>query len=135
MGVLHWLFDILCAILVHHYCCKVTSSHFHFTSDLFTKEIILRFSAEVAKHLEDDSFGLVFGINTFVAVLLQSILTVTVVANEVLALTIFQQFTVYAVYFFALAAIYLAAFIVNLVRSCRLKNSTKDESLQPVGNE
>ncbi|KAJ6636071.1 Thiamine transporter 2, partial [Pseudolycoriella hygida] len=52
-------------------------------------------SAEVAKHLEDDSFGLVFGINTLVAVVLQTILTVTVVSEDVLSLTVFQQFTFY----------------------------------------
>lgn len=92
-------------------------------------------SAEVAKHLEDDSFGLVFGINTFVAVLLQTILTLTVVSDEGLALTVFQQYTVYAVYFFVLSAIYLAAFIFSLVRSCRL-NSTKDDSVQSAnGND
>lgn len=74
------------------------------------------FSAEVAKHLEDDSFGLVFGINTLIALLLQTILTVTVVSEEGLSLTVFEQYTVYAVYFFVLSAIYLVAFIYSLFR-------------------
>lgn len=79
--------------------------------------------------MEDDSFGLVFGINTLVAVLLQTTLTLTVVSEGGLSLTVFQQYTVYAVYFFVLSAIYLVAFIVSLVRARRL-NSTTDLSVQ-----
>lgn len=90
-------------------------------------------SAEVAKHLEDDSFGLVFGINTLVAVLLQAILTLAVISDEGLALTVFQQYTVYAVYFFVLSGIYLAAFIYSLVRSAR-RISTQDISVHSTND-
>lgn len=73
--------------------------------------------------MEDDSFGLVFGINTLVALILQTILTVTVVSDEGLSLTVFQQYTVYAVYFFVLSAIYLVAFIYSFLMGASL-NST-----------
>lgn len=66
--------------------------------------------------MEDDSFGLVFGINTLVALILQTILTVAVVSEEGLSLTVFEQYTVYAVYFFVLSGIYLAAFIYSMLR-------------------
>ncbi len=83
-------------------------------------------SAEVAKNLEDDSFGLVFGINTLVAVILQTILTLAVVSEQGFALTVFQQYTVYAVYFFVLSGIYLVAFVYSLLSASRRRESTKE---------
>ncbi|XP_055379398.1 thiamine transporter 1-like [Condylostylus longicornis] len=56
-------------------------------------------SAEVAKHLEEDSFGLVFGINTFIALVLQTILTVVVVDGHVILIDIFGQYLIYSGYF------------------------------------
>ncbi|XP_059621180.1 thiamine transporter 1-like isoform X2 [Phlebotomus argentipes] len=69
-------------------------------------------SAEVANHLEEDSFGLVFGFNTFLSLVLQTILTLTVVTS--IHLTIFQQFYVYATYFVALGVIYFAVYVWDL---------------------
>ena len=43
-------------------------------------------SAEVAKHLNDDSCGLIFGVNTFIALVLQTVLTIIVVDEAGLAL-------------------------------------------------
>jgi hypothetical protein len=43
-------------------------------------------SAEVAKHLNEDSCGLIFGVNTFIALVLQSLLTVIVVDERALGL-------------------------------------------------
>ncbi|KAL1378303.1 hypothetical protein pipiens_004024 [Culex pipiens pipiens] len=75
-------------------------------------------SATVAKYLQEDSFGLVFGINTFVALVFQSILTVVVISESGLALTPRGQFKVYGGYFLALAVIYLVPATVSLVRHC-----------------
>jgi thiamine transporter 2/3 len=44
------------------------------------------YSTEVAKHLNENSYGLIFGVNTFMALVLQSVLTVIVVDERVLAL-------------------------------------------------
>jgi hypothetical protein len=44
------------------------------------------FSFEVARHICDDSYGLVFGFNTFLALLFQSILTLIVADDAGLAL-------------------------------------------------
>lgn len=88
------------------------------------------FSAEIAKHLADDSYGLIFGINTFIALILQSILTAFVVTDVAgLNLNIFQQFTVYAIYFAILGCTYLIMFALNLFddsHQCNMKANTND---------
>jgi hypothetical protein len=48
--------------------------------------IFFFFSFEVARHICDDSYGLVFGFNTFLALLFQSILTLIVADDAGLAL-------------------------------------------------
>ena len=53
-------------------------------------------SYEIARHINDDSYGLVFGINTFVALAFQSILTFVVCDDAGgLALPPRTQFIVY----------------------------------------
>lgn len=49
----------------------------------------LVYSFEVAKCISEDSYGLVFGINTFFALLMQSLLTLVVI--NTLMLNIRQQ--------------------------------------------
>lgn len=51
----------------------------------------LYFSSEVAKHLNKDSYGLIFGVNTFIALILQTILTMAVADEGGLAFTIRDQ--------------------------------------------
>lgn len=63
-------------------------------------------SAEVAKRLADDTFGLIFGINTLVALMMQSLLTFVVVSDTIFKLNIFTQFVIYAWFYFAFAILY-----------------------------
>lgn len=56
-------------------------------------------NTEVAKSLARDSHGLIFGFNTFAALILQTILTVTVTGKGGLQLSIRHQFFVYGGYF------------------------------------
>jgi len=70
-------------------------------------------TATVAKQLADDSFALIFGCNTFLALVVQSILTVVVITG--LGLSTRNQFLVYGCYFIALAVIYLVTSIVQLI--------------------
>lgn len=65
-------------------------------------------SAEVARFLEDDSFGLVFGFNTFVALIMQTIMNILLIDGAVLTLGIEEQFMVYGFYFIVVGIIYLA---------------------------
>lgn len=70
-------------------------------------------SAEVAKGLEDDSYGLVFGVNTLAALLLQTVLTLAVVADGGLALTVVGQYAVLSGYFVVLAVVFAVAVLVE----------------------
>lgn len=73
------------------------------------------FSVNVAKRLKDDSFALIFGINTMMALVFQTILTVTVISENGLNLGARSQFMVYAGYFVALAVIYGITGIIRLI--------------------
>ncbi|XP_034488866.1 thiamine transporter 2 [Drosophila innubila] len=70
-------------------------------------------SAEVARNLQEDSFGLVFGINTLLALVFQSLLTIAVLSEWGFALNPVGQYTVYAFYFIAVAVIYFISVMVE----------------------
>ncbi|KAL0113664.1 hypothetical protein PUN28_012656 [Cardiocondyla obscurior] len=74
-------------------------------------------SFEVAKYISEDSYGLIFGVNTFFALLTQSLLMIVVV--HVLKLDIRQQFFVYGSYFLVLALVYIVIGIINVVQHYR----------------
>ncbi|KHJ89071.1 reduced folate carrier [Oesophagostomum dentatum] len=63
----------------------------------------------LADGMEVASYGLVFGLNTFVALVLQSILTFVVASSGGLALSIRPQFEVYSGYHFVVAAIFIVS--------------------------
>ncbi|XP_017115907.1 thiamine transporter 1 [Drosophila elegans] len=69
--------------------------------------IITVAGAVVAGNLVEDSFGLIFGINTLAGLLLQTILTVVVVENVGFGLGPRDQYVVYGSYFLVLGGIYL----------------------------
>jgi solute carrier family 19 (thiamine transporter), member 2/3 len=71
-------------------------------------------SATVAKNLEEDSFALIFGINTLFALVVQTILTVVVISETGLGLSKRGQFLVFGGYFVALAVIFLIGSFVKL---------------------
>lgn len=114
-------------------------------------------SFEIAKYISEDSYGLIFGVNTFFALLAQSLLTFIVI--DKLTLTIQQQvrfaakmvffrireilcifqFFVYGGYFMALAAIYIMMGVVNIVQHYRSGErfriwSDNDKSLSVMRN-
>ncbi|KAI5108892.1 thiamine transporter 1, partial [Silurus meridionalis] len=64
---------------------------------------------QIAANLSMKRYALVFGVNTFVALLLQTLLTVIVVDSAGLGLDIFPQFLIYGSYFAAIAVIFLIA--------------------------
>uniref|UniRef100_A0A1A9VU41 Uncharacterized protein n=1 Tax=Glossina austeni TaxID=7395 RepID=A0A1A9VU41_GLOAU len=72
-------------------------------------------SAEVARYLEEDSFGLVFGINTLLALIFQTIITIVVISDTGFALTVKGQYTVYAFYFIIIGVIYFLCALWNLL--------------------
>ncbi|KAH8295103.1 hypothetical protein KR018_007212 [Drosophila ironensis] len=70
-------------------------------------------SAEVARYLQEDSFGLVFGFNTFVALALQSLLTMIFVTDTGFKLSVVGQYTAYAFYFIGVGLLYLISVLVE----------------------
>ncbi|XP_016987853.1 thiamine transporter 1 [Drosophila rhopaloa] len=84
--------------------------------------IITVAGAVVAENLVEDSFGLIFGINTLVGLLLQTILTIVVVEKVGLALKPRDQYVVYGSYFIVLAGIYLIGSVLAKF-FCRSSNA------------
>lgn len=85
-------------------------------------------NSEVAKHLNDDSYGLIFGITTFIALSLQSVLTYTVVSKQGLRLSARPQFYVYSGYFTILGVIFVFVVLFRCIHSLTTK-STRQYSL------
>ncbi|EDW42683.1 thiamine transporter 2 [Drosophila sechellia] len=86
-------------------------------------------SSELASSLEEDSFALVFGFNTFVGLLLQCILTLVVVSEKAnLNLNVFQQFSVYAFYFIVIGVVYSIAVILQYIWSISKKPKAIQEA-------
>ncbi|KAI8129812.1 Folate transporter 1 [Lucilia cuprina] len=86
--------------------------------------------AEVARYLEEDSFGLVFGINTTVALVFQTILTLVVISESGFALSPKGQFTVYAFYFIVVGILYFIFVLFEYFMSKRTKKSNSDLSIE-----
>lgn len=74
---------------------------------------------QIAANLSMKRYALVFGVNTFIALLLQTLLTVIVVDSAVLGLDIFLQFLIYASYFAAVAVIFFIAWLYKLFKRRR----------------
>lgn len=69
----------------------------------------------MAKRLKDDSFGLVFGINTMLALIIQTVLTVIVIGESGFALGPRDQFKVNSGYFVVLGICYAVTGVIRLV--------------------
>lgn len=73
-------------------------------------------ASEIAKNLEDDCFGLVFGFNTLIALTVQTIITLSVVSNGFL-LSPSGQFQIYGYFYVVLGGIYLFSLIYEIIKS------------------
>ncbi|KAF7642987.1 hypothetical protein LDENG_00246840 [Lucifuga dentata] len=77
-------------------------------------------------------YALVFGVNTFVALLLQTLLTAVVVDSAGLGLDIFTQFLVYGSYFAVISVVFLLAWLYNL--SSRRRSEPAESDSPPVSD-
>lgn len=84
----------------------------------------ISYSAHVAKELADDSCGLIFGINTFVALTVQTVLTILVTSDGGFVLDIQGQFITFGSYFIGLAVIYVSVAVAQLLFKCSLKEKS-----------
>ncbi|KAM8904599.1 thiamine transporter 1-like [Spinachia spinachia] len=74
---------------------------------------------QIAASLNMQRYALVFGVNTFLALLLQSLLTVVVVDSAGLGLNVFTQFLIYGGYFAVISVVFLLAGLYKLAsRRC-----------------
>ncbi|KAK6325593.1 hypothetical protein J4Q44_G00049350 [Coregonus suidteri] len=83
---------------------------------------------QIAANLSMQRYALVFGVNTFIALLLQTLLTVVVVDTVGLGLDIFPQFLIYAIYFAVIAVIFLMAGLYKLVLRRRSQPAAQTDS-------
>lgn len=74
-------------------------------------------SATVAKNLHEDSFALIFGINTLGALIVQNILTIVFVTDIGLALSQRNQFVVFGGYFIVLSIIFFVQSLIKMFKS------------------
>ncbi|XP_066143387.1 thiamine transporter 1-like [Euwallacea fornicatus] len=87
-------------ILVSYICYVVFGTLYHLT--------ITVASSEIAKLIKEDSYGLIFGLNTFIALLFQTVMTLVVVTERVgFALPPRNQYFVYGVFHLILGCIYI----------------------------
>ncbi|XP_063223776.1 thiamine transporter 2-like [Bacillus rossius redtenbacheri] len=82
-------------------------------------------STEVAKKISEDSYGLIFGVNTLLATLVQTAITVVVVSDSGLGLQPRQQYMVYGGYFIFLGVLCAALFVYSSF--CKGKEAEKSQ--------
>lgn len=93
------------------------------------------FSAEIAKELPEDSYGLIFGVNTFFAYCLQSILTAIVVTDSFeLQLNIIQQMNVYGGFLALVGFLYFLLIVISCVKLSSTITNKTDLNSNPVEN-
>ncbi|XP_078415812.1 thiamine transporter 1-like isoform X1 [Cetorhinus maximus] len=74
---------------------------------------------KIAANLSVELYALVFGVNTFVALALQTLLTLIVVESSMLNLDIFGQFLAYSIYFAAIAMLFLIFGVCTIIKRYR----------------
>lgn len=93
------------------------------------------FSAEIAKELPEDSYGLIFGVNAFFAYCMQSILTAIVASDSFgLDLNIFQQMNVYGGFLAVIGCVYLILLAIFGIRSIKVSTKEIESSNNNVNN-
>ena len=74
-------------------------------------------TVETVKHIPEDAYGLIYGLNTFLGLGLQCILTAIV--NNTLNLSPQVQFQVYGAFYFIVCLFYLPILVHQIVNKCR----------------
>lgn len=118
-------------ITISRYCISFIDIQFGILCDWLNLICIFVFfpsfcSSEIAKELPEDSYGLIFGINTFFAYALQAILTVVVVSDLFnLNLNIFQQMNIYGGFLAVLGCSYILFMVIDYVSETMKNKKTK----------
>ncbi|XP_036890866.1 thiamine transporter 1 [Sturnira hondurensis] len=83
---------------------------------------------QIATNLSMERYALVFGVNTFIALALQTLLTLIVVDASGLGLDITTQFLIYAGYFALIAVVFLANGTVTIMKKYRRQEDPESSS-------
>ncbi|KAF5270463.1 hypothetical protein FQA39_LY08341 [Lamprigera yunnana] len=104
-------------ILVSYVCYVVFGGLYHFVITIAT--------SEVAKHILEDSYGLVFGLNTLVALLLQTLITLCLVTGQLgWSLPPRNQHLAYGIYHMGIAVIFIIIGVIDWLNSHADVNKT-----------
>lgn len=87
---------------------------------------------QIATNLSVQRYALVFGVNTFIALALQTLLTFIVVDAKGLGLDIFTQFMIYAGYFAAISVVFLISGTYRIIKNYQKRNERRDEMATDV---
>ncbi|XP_075763086.1 thiamine transporter 1 isoform X2 [Pelodiscus sinensis] len=83
---------------------------------------------QIATNLSMERYALVFGVNTFIALALQTLLTLIVVDSSGLGLNIFTQFMIYASYFAAISVVFLISGTYSVMKKYRRRKEMLSRS-------
>ncbi|XP_043852605.1 thiamine transporter 2 [Dromiciops gliroides] len=89
---------------------------------------------QIAVNLSMERYALVFGVNTFMALVIQTIMTLIVVDSRGLSLHIDIQFLIYGTYFFVIAGIFIVRSIY-IIYSTKCKKEKIATITNPDSNE
>ncbi|XP_021966986.1 thiamine transporter 1 [Folsomia candida] len=84
-------------------------------------------SSEVAQGISDDSHGLIFGLNRFISLVLQSVLTFVLTDENGLSLDLRPQFLVYGIYFVVLGIVFGIACVITCRRRLHANQDGRNE--------
>ncbi|NXE20171.1 S19A2 protein, partial [Ardeotis kori] len=83
---------------------------------------------QIATDLSVGRYALVFGVNTFIALVLQTLLTLIVVDASGLGLDIFTQFMIYGSYFVVISLVFFGSGMYSIMRACRRQEPMQSRS-------
>ncbi|XP_047577549.1 thiamine transporter 2 isoform X3 [Lutra lutra] len=96
------------SLLLMHYTNNIWVCYAGFVIFKSSYMLLITIAAfQVAVNLSVERYALVFGINTFIALVIQTVMTVAVVDNQGLGLPVSIQFLIYGSYFSIIAGIFL----------------------------
>uniref|UniRef100_A0A8C0R3L3 Thiamine transporter 2-like n=1 Tax=Canis lupus dingo TaxID=286419 RepID=A0A8C0R3L3_CANLU len=93
------------SLFLMHYTTNIWVCYAGFL--IFKSSYMLLITIAIAVNLSVERYALVFGINTFIALVIQTVITVAVVDNQGLGLPVSIQFLIYGSYFSIIAGIFL----------------------------
>ncbi|KAE9555535.1 hypothetical protein FO519_001206, partial [Halicephalobus sp. NKZ332] len=82
----------------------------------------------IAKNMVTESYGLVFGVNDFIALVMQSLLVRIVTDNRGLGMQVRESFLVYAALHALTAVIFFISVMYSVISYCRRNNVAPEET-------